>query len=152
MQRTSGFQFLNTNDMLVDLHQEYMRKIGNLRDQQRFQEGFRALDKVETLEQQMQGFLPQNNSREERRRLSQDHYSFLAKEAERWMYNPGTAEMAIKRFNSLDSVRNLYRPYLADQQIVQTASMRKATWLPKPVCFAQIACLARLARLERRHC
>jgi hypothetical protein len=126
MQRTSGFQFLNTDDMLVDLHQEYMRKIGNLRDQQRFQEGFRALDKVETLEQQMQGFLPQNNSREERRRLSQDHYSFLAKEAERWMYNPGTAEMAIKRFNSLDSVRNLYRPYLADQQIVQTASMRKS--------------------------
>jgi hypothetical protein len=126
MQRTSDFQFLNTNDMLVDLHQEYMRKIGNLRDQQRFQEGFRALDKVEALEQQMQGFLPQNNSREERRRLSQDHYSFLAKEAERWMYNPGTAEMAIKRFNSLDSVRNLYRPYLADQQIVQTASMRKS--------------------------
>lgn len=126
MQRTSGFQFLNTNDMLVDLHQEYLRKIGNLRDQRRFQEGFRALEKVEALEQQMQGNLPQNNSREERRRLSQDHYSYLAKEAERWMYNPGTAEMAIKRFNSLDSVRNLYRPYLADQQIAQTASMRKS--------------------------
>lgn len=126
MQRTTGFQFLNTNDMLVDLHQEYMRKIGNLRDQQRFREGFRALDKVEALEQQMQGFLPQNNSREERRRLSQDHYTYLAKEAEHWMYNPGTAEMAIKRFNSLDSVRTLYRPYLADQQIAQAASMRKS--------------------------
>lgn len=126
MQRTSGFQFLNTNDMLIDLHQEYLRKIGNLRDQRRFQEGFRALERVEALEQQMQGALPQNNSREERRRLSQDHYSYLAKEAERWMYNPGTAEMAIKRFNSLDSVRNLYRPYLADQQIAQTANMRKS--------------------------
>lgn len=126
MQRTSGFQFLNTNDMLVDLHQEYLRKIGNLRDQQRFQEGFRALDKVESLEQQMTGPLPQNNSREERRRLSQDHYSFLAKEAERWMFNPGTAETAIRRFNSLDSVRTLYRPYLTETQTAQVARMRRS--------------------------
>jgi hypothetical protein len=126
MQRTSGFQFLNTNDMLVDLHQEYLRKIGNLRDQQRFQEGFRALGKVESLEQQMTGALPQNNSREERRRLSQDHYSFLAKEAERWMFNPGTAETAIRRFNSLDSVRTLYRPYLTETQTAQVARMRRS--------------------------
>ncbi|MDX2067177.1 MAG: hypothetical protein SFV55_02065 [Haliscomenobacter sp.] len=126
MQRTAGFQFLNTNDMLVDLHQEYLRKIGNLRDQQRFQEGFRALDKVESLEQQMTGALPQNNSREERRRLSQDHYSFLAKEAERWMFNPGTAETAIRRFNSLDSVRTLYRPYLTETQTAQVARMRRS--------------------------
>jgi hypothetical protein len=126
MQRSSGFQFLNTNDMLVDLHQEYLRKIGNLRDQQRFQEGFRLLGKAESLEQQMIGSLPQNNSREERRRLSQDHFSFLAKEAERWMYDPGTAETAIRRFNSLDSVRSLYRPYLGEQQHTQVARMRRS--------------------------
>lgn len=126
MQRTSGFNFLNTNDMLVDLHQEYLRKIGNLRDQQRFQEGFRLLGKAEALEQQMTGNLPQNNSREERRRLSQDHFAFLAKEAERWMFNPGTAETAIRRFNSLDSVRNLYRAYLTEQQTTQVARMRRS--------------------------
>lgn len=126
MQRTSGFQFLNTNDLLVDLHQEYLRKVGNLRDQQRFQEGFRMLGKVETLEQQLTGIMPQNNSREERRRLSQDHFAFLAKEAERWMYNPGTAETAIRRFNSLDSVRNLYRSYLTEQQTTQVARMRRS--------------------------
>ena len=126
MQRTAGFQFLNTNDMLIDLHQEYLRKIGNLRDQQRFQEGFRALSSVEALEQQMVGALPQNNSREERRRLSQDHFSFLVKEANRWMYHEGTAETAIRRFTSLDSVRSLYRQYLADSQIAEVARMRKS--------------------------
>ncbi|MBK9491894.1 MAG: hypothetical protein IPO07_26165, partial [Haliscomenobacter sp.] len=126
MQRTAGFQFINTNDMLIDLHYKYLRKIGNLRDQQRFQEGFRALSSVEGLEQLMVGALPQNNSREERRRLSQDHFSFLVKEANRWMYNEGTAETAIRRFNSLDSVRSLYRQYLAESQIAEVARLRKS--------------------------
>jgi hypothetical protein len=127
MQRVSGFQFVNTNGLLLDLHSEYLRKIGSLRNQQRFAEGFRLLGKAEAFEEQMtRGTAPRYTARDERRALSQDHFNYLQNEATKGMNNPTQAQQTIRRFASLDSAGRVYKGLVSEAQLAQANALKRS--------------------------